>query len=122
MHPYKGKFIAQLVEYSLDSHTDEFKKEVYFNKGDIILDPFCGSGTTLVQANELGIHAIVFNALISNVKCSKHNFTLIEETINEINSKFRAFQNKNNILFEKDLSFKLAEFNTRNMPPFFGTL
>ncbi len=50
LHPYKGKFIPQLVEYFLDSHTDDFKKEVYFNKGDIILDPFCGSGTTLVQA------------------------------------------------------------------------
>ncbi|HQP89705.1 MAG TPA: site-specific DNA-methyltransferase, partial [Bacteroidales bacterium] len=27
LHPYKGKFIPQLVEYFLDSHTDEFKKE-----------------------------------------------------------------------------------------------
>ena len=48
LHPYKGKFIPQLVEYFLDSHTDKFKKEVFFNKGDIVLDPFCGSGTTLI--------------------------------------------------------------------------
>jgi len=27
LHPYKGKFIPQLVEYFLDGHTDEFKKE-----------------------------------------------------------------------------------------------
>ena len=47
LHPYKGKFIPQLVEYFLDDHTDEFKKQVYFKKGVIILDPFCGSGTTL---------------------------------------------------------------------------
>ena len=26
LHPYKGKFIPQLVEYFLDSHTDEFKE------------------------------------------------------------------------------------------------
>lgn len=51
LHPYKGKFIPQLVEYFLDSHTDKFKTETFFKKGDIVLDPFCGSGTTLVQAN-----------------------------------------------------------------------
>lgn len=32
LHPYKGKFIPQLVEYFLDSHTDKFKKEVCFHK------------------------------------------------------------------------------------------
>ena len=26
LHPYKGKFIPQLVEYFLDSHIDDFKK------------------------------------------------------------------------------------------------
>jgi len=56
LHPYKGKFIPQLVGYFLDSHVDSYKKEVWFEKGDVVLDPFCGSGTTLVQANELGLH------------------------------------------------------------------
>jgi len=32
LHPYKGKFIPQLVEYFLDGHTDEFKKEVFFTE------------------------------------------------------------------------------------------
>lgn len=58
LHPYKGKFIPQLVEYFLDKHTDNFKKEIYFKEGDIILDPFSGSGTTMVQACELGISAV----------------------------------------------------------------
>jgi len=49
LHPYKGKFIPQLVEYFLDKHKDKFKKEVYFKEGDIVLDPFCGSGLTLVN-------------------------------------------------------------------------
>ena len=41
LHPYKGKFIPQLVEYFLDRHTDDFKKDVFFKPGDIVLDPFC---------------------------------------------------------------------------------
>lgn len=32
LHPYKGKFIPQLVQYFIDNHTDEFKKEVYFQQ------------------------------------------------------------------------------------------
>lgn len=40
LHPYKGKYIPQLVEYFLDEHTDEFKTQSFFKKGDIILDPF----------------------------------------------------------------------------------
>ncbi len=48
LHPYKGKFIPQLVQYFIDNHTDDFKKQTFFKKGDIILDPFSGSGTTLV--------------------------------------------------------------------------
>lgn len=27
LHPYKGKFIPQLVEYFLDNHIDDFKKK-----------------------------------------------------------------------------------------------
>lgn len=73
LHPYKGKFIPQLVEYFLDSHTDYFKKEVFFKRGDTILDPFVGSGTTLVQCLELGLNSIgidisKFNCMISEAK------------------------------------------------------
>jgi len=38
LHSYLGKFIPQLVEVFLRK---------YFKKGDTILDPFSGSGTTL---------------------------------------------------------------------------
>ena len=122
LHPYKGKFIPQLVEYFLDSHTDEFKKEAFFEKGDIILDPFCGSGTTLVQANELGIHAIgidisAFNTLISNVKIEKHDLTELKNTIDNITLTIKRFQNnRNNIAFEESLLSELNIFNNKYFP------
>ena len=99
LHPYKGKFIPQLVEYFLDSHTDEFKQQVYFKPGDIILAPFCGSGTTLVQDNELGMHAIgidvsSFNSMISNAKIEKYNFEQLQEILHMLTKKYRSSKNQ----------------------------
>ena len=96
LHPYKGKFIPQLVGYFLDSHTDNFKREVYFQPGDIVLDPFCGSGTTLVQANELGMHAIgidvsAFNAFIGNGKVATYNLTRLYEESQKITAALKNF-------------------------------
>lgn len=122
LHPYKGKFIPQLVEYFLDTHTDEFKKEVFFRPGDIVLDPFCGSGTTLVQANELGLHTIGidisnFNVLISEVKTEKHNIELLEDTIRNLTLKLKDFQkDKNNLEFEEHLTEELTKFNNKYFP------
>ena len=122
LHPYKGKFIPQLVEYFIDGHTDEFKKEVYFRPGDILLDPFCGSGTTLVQANELGMNAVgidvsAFNALISNVKIEKHNLIDIQKEILRITKALREFLDSLNVPeFEQKLLGALYEFNNAYFP------
>ena len=122
LHSYKGKFIPQLVEYFLDSHTDNFKKEVFFNKKDIVLDPFCGSGTTLVQANELNLHSIgidisAFNAFISNIKVGKYDVNHIKKVADDITKKLIEFQqDKNNVLFEQELLEELKKFNDKYFP------
>ncbi len=122
LHPYKGKFIPQLVEYFIDDHIDDFKKGVCFQKGDIILDPFCGSGTTLVQSNEIGIHAIGidisrFNSLIGNVKVHKHDLFDIQKELHRITITLKNFlAERKTIDFENLLLDKLNEFNNKYFP------
>ncbi|MEH0007619.1 MAG: DNA methyltransferase [Flavobacteriales bacterium] len=122
LHPYKGKFIPQLVAYFLDTHTDSFKREVFFRRGDTVLDPFCGSGTTLVQANELGIHALgidisAFNALISNVKVEAYDWADVRKTAREITSGFIDFlSTRRTMAFENKLLSALKDFNQRYFP------
>lgn len=122
LHPYKGKFIPQLVEYFLDDHTDSFKQEIYFKKGDIVLDPFCGSGTTLVQANELGINAIgidisSFNSLISNCKILKYDLIDVKNEIDRITFKLKMFLSDSKTLeFDNKLTQILYEFNNEFFP------
>jgi DNA modification methylase len=86
LHPYKGKFIPQLAEYFLDRHVNDFKKTVFFDEGDIILDPFVGSGTTLVQCLETGLHSIgvdisKFNCMITEVKIRKYDLKKLTEAL-----------------------------------------
>ncbi len=68
LHPYLGKFVPQLVEVFLHR---------YFRDGDCVYDPFVGSGTTLVEANSHGCHAVgsdisAFNCLLTRVKTSEY--------------------------------------------------
>lgn len=122
LHPYKGKFIPQLVEYFLDDHTDKFKKEVYFKPGDIVLDPFSGSGTTMVQACELGIHAVgvdvsAFNTMIGNCKVEKYNLIDVQTEISRISKALnRLITNSNTVEFEHKLLQELYVFNNKYFP------
>lgn len=122
LHPYKGKYIPQLVEYFLDEHTDSFKTKACFKKGDIVLDPFCGSGTTLVQSNELGINAIgvdisAFNSLISNCKLSIYDIKSLSKEIDRITEALTLFlSNSHTLEFEQALLSELNIFNNKYFP------
>lgn len=52
IHEYKGKFNPQVVHSLLNQYFD-------FNyKDKFVYDPFAGSGTTLLEASLMGIHAV----------------------------------------------------------------
>jgi DNA modification methylase len=80
LHPYLGKFIPQLVEHFVSKN---------FSSNEIILDPFMGSGTTLVVASEFGIRSIgvdisEFNRIIGNGKLMNYDLDKVESEIREI--------------------------------------
>ncbi len=84
LHPYLGKFIPQLVEELLRRHV---------GTGGRVLDPFAGSGTTLVQALESGMTAsgidlAAFNCLLMRVKTGRHNPFTLEHDLRDALARF----------------------------------
>lgn len=79
LHPYLGKFVPQLVEALLTR---------YVRPGGRVLDPFAGSGTTLVQALESGYDAVgidvaAFNCLLMRVKTAVYDLDRLREEMQD---------------------------------------
>jgi DNA methylase len=88
LHPYLGKFIPQLVEVLLGR---------YLRPGGRVLDPFAGSGTTLVQALESGLDATgveiaAFNCLLARVKTARYNPFVLEREVRDACARLDAFE------------------------------
>ena len=87
LHPYLGKFIPQLVEALLAR---------YVAMGGRVLDPFAGSGTTLVQSLESGYDAVgvdiaAFNCLLMGVKTRRYDLFALETEIRNVVRRVEAF-------------------------------
>jgi hypothetical protein len=88
LHPYLGKFIPQLVEVLLDR---------YFRRGQHVLDPFAGSGTTAVQALESGLDATAvelaaFNCLLISVKTARYEPFTLERELRDACARLDGFE------------------------------
>jgi hypothetical protein len=77
LHPYLGKFVPQLVEELLRR---------YVEPGGRVLDPFAGSGTTLVQSLEsghdaVGVDVAPFNCLLMRVKTTAYDLEVLRRDL-----------------------------------------
>jgi hypothetical protein len=87
LHPYLGKFVPQLVEIFLRRH---------FERGQTVLDPFAGSGTTLVECSTYGVSSVgidisAFNVLLTRVKTALYNPFVVEHDLRDSLARLEQF-------------------------------
>ena len=87
LHPYLGKFVPQLVEALLERHLPRARH---------VLDPFAGSGTTLVQSLEsrrdaTGVDVAAFNCLLMRVKTGDYNLFTLERELRDSLRRLERF-------------------------------
>lgn len=79
-HKYPAKFIPQIPQWAINKYLKN-------KKDKLILEPFCGSGTTLVESAlsgnySIGIDIDPLSALISKAKTTKINVEKLIEVVN----------------------------------------
>jgi site-specific DNA-adenine methylase len=103
IHPYPGMMKPQIVEYLLSTCPE---------KAHYIFDPFVGSGTTLVEANEMGLNAIgvdvcEFSCVICRAETEEYDIKLLKTEILDIFNKTTQFLPETNVQ-TKESATKLA--------------
>lgn len=105
-HWYLGTYIPQIPSILISNFTD---------RGENILDPFCGGGTTLVESMKLrrrsiGVDSNILACLISKVKTTMIDYPILEKEIQKI---ITNIDNDALILNSDDAFFTKNEKTTR---------
>jgi DNA modification methylase len=120
LHKYPAKFFPELPRWLIKR---------YSNIGQIVLDPFAGSGTTNVEAllnyrNSVGIDVDPFSRYLSKVKTTPLNTNDLEYNCHKLLNSILDYQpylvDKNDIpefpyrdnWFNKEITFELAYIRT----------
>ena len=113
-HPFPAKFIPQIPQIMIN----EFTKP-----SDTVFDPFCGSGTTLVESKILGRNSIgtdlhpigAFASKVKTTKISKLSLQKIPAVVKHIEEKIDIYYEKNKIDFEVPEFFNRDHWFQKNV-------
>ena len=100
-HPFHGKFIPQIPRTIIEHLTEP---------GDTILDPFCGSGTTLIESNVLNRRAIGVDISPIALLLSRVKTTYIRPELLEL-----EFDRLRKAIEEKSAKSVIPEFPDREI-------
>ncbi|HQF41387.1 MAG TPA: DNA methyltransferase [Ignavibacteriaceae bacterium] len=110
LFPYRGKFHPQLIKSLLNI--------IGIKKGDLVLDPMCGSGTTNIEAALLGINSIAvdispFCRLMTKTKYEslKAEKEELEHLLNKKDKLFTFFSSKKKYDSKKNIQLFESETN-----------
>ena len=92
IHTYPAKLIPHIPHFFLNN-------TVLTKPGDTVLDPFCGSGTVLLESilsdrNAFGVDSNPLARLISSVKTTPYDIDELKLYLNQINEDFHKINEK----------------------------
>ncbi len=87
IHRYPAKLLMHIPYFFVNNN-------IFSKEGDTILDPFCGSGTTLLEAvianrNALGVDSNPVARLISEVKTTTYDLVSLEKLSERLKSRIK---------------------------------
>lgn len=92
IHTYPAKLIPHIPHFFLNN-------TILTKPGDTVLDPFCGSGTVLLESilsdrNAFGVDSNPLARLISSVKTTHYDIGELKLYLNQINEEFYQINEK----------------------------
>ena len=87
---------AQYPSYPTEKNLDMIKTIIMTssNQNDLVLDCFCGSGTTLLAAQELNRKWIGIDESDEAIKVTKKRLSKIEKTLFSVDTKYQFLMEK----------------------------
>jgi hypothetical protein len=115
IHRYSGKFIPQIARQAID---------ICSRPGELVLDPYCGSGTTVLEAaltgrRALGVDLSPLAVLIARVKVTPVEESQLRALLAAVRTAVRSLQGQPGLPTSDDLDVAPVDDDPRLTDPWF---